>query len=254
MALHHLTGLGVIAEYLIGPEEELRIVAGAASLQRVLVVVVERQHAGVILLLHLPGLELHVVSPQPPALAALDEGEDVTRRELLRLEPAILEEPLHEALLVRSVVDREGLPEPRAVRVLPEEPRAERVEGADPHVMGNGLVEHPREPRADLARRLVGEGDGHDLPLHHVLDRDEPGNPAHEHPGLAGARPREHEQVGPVGSHRLSLAVIEGFDYVFKIHMRQEAPVPHQAMRARYREEWCSARRSCTQGGRRTSP
>ena len=59
-------------------------------------------------------------------------------------------------------------PEPGLVVVAAEEPRADRVEGADPEIAHDLGAGEPDEALAHLARGLVGEGDGQDAIGRHV--------------------------------------------------------------------------------------
>ena len=45
-----------------------------------------------------------------------------------------------------------------------------------------------------LARRLVGEGDGEDLPGPGLAGGEDMGEPGGQHPGLAGAGAGQHQQ------------------------------------------------------------
>ena len=104
-----------------------------------------------------------------------------------------------EALLIVVVVDDEVLAQPDRLAPLAQEARRDRVErphpqaaAADPHP----LPEEPVDPLAQLARRLVGEGDGEDAPRVGAR-RHQPRQPVGDDPRLARARARDHEQRRP---------------------------------------------------------
>ena len=127
-------------------------------------------------------------------LPLVDAGERLARGERLAVVRAELgEDPLHEPELVVVVVDRERLGEPGARRLAAEEARAEGVEGLDPQLVRRG-AEQRGEPLAHLARRLVREGDGEDVPGDDALLADEPRDAVDDDAGLAAARAGEDEQ------------------------------------------------------------
>jgi hypothetical protein len=75
--------------------------------------------------------------------------------------------------------------------VLPQQPHAQRVEGADHHLLGRP-PDQRLGPLAHLGRRLVGERDGQDaLGVHPGLDQAR--DLVRDHPRLARARAREHQ-------------------------------------------------------------
>ena len=66
--------------------------------------------------------------------------------------------------------------------------QARRVERRHPHPLGP-LAHQVDHPAAHLVGRLVGEGDGQDLPRRRLVGREQVGDPAGEHAGLPDPAP-----------------------------------------------------------------
>ena len=104
-----------------------------------------------------------------------------------------------------------GLAEHAEVRVeaqvesaFAEDAVAEGVEGRDPG-LGVTIRDELVHPLGHLDRGLLGEGEGEDLLGPRALARDEVGNAAGEHGGLARARARDDEQRALAVEDRLAL-------------------------------------------------
>ena len=99
--------------------------------------------------------------------------------------------------------------QPRHLGVAAQHPGADRVEGAQPlHAL-----DHAADEIADavlhLARRLVGEGDGEDLPGLGAAGGEQMGDAGGEHARLAGAGAGQH-QNRPLGRlHRCALLGVQ---------------------------------------------
>jgi hypothetical protein len=76
--------------------------------------------------------------------------------------------------------------------VLAEQAEAERVQRTAGDLVGRGAQVAP-ESRGDLVGGLVGEGDRADAAGGEAHRADQMGDPSDEAEGLAGPRPRQHE-------------------------------------------------------------
>ena len=141
-------------------------------------------------------------------LALPDPGQHPRRREALLVQVQAAQHLLDDRHLVRAVVDREGPGQADLLAVAAQDPGADGVEGADGRLARRLLPDQPGDPLAHLVGRLVGEGDGHDLPRlrpggHQV------GHAVRQHPRLAAARPGQDQQRPAGVCHRLALRRVE---------------------------------------------
>ncbi len=130
------------------------------------------------------------------------------RREALRVDVEVVEDPLDQPPLVRRVVDRELARVAELVGVGAEHPRAGRVEGHDPHRPGRPADEE-LDALAHLLRGLVGERDGEDLVRARLLGAQQMGDAVREDAGLARAGPGEDEQRSLARDDGLALGLVE---------------------------------------------
>jgi hypothetical protein len=112
-----------------------------------------------------------------------------------------------ELLLIVVVVDQEVAGQADRLAPAPQEAGAGRVERTDPHPLRHRATQR-HQALAHLARRLVGEGDRQDLPRRDPAV-EEPRDPVHQHPGLARAGARQHQQRSVAMFHRRPLLAIE---------------------------------------------
>ncbi len=156
-------------------------------------------------------------------LGLADLAQDGAGRHLLGVEVQFPGHDLHQAAGVGVVVDGEGPLVAQSVTVGPEDPYARRVEGGDPHPLGAGTDQFGH-PLAHLVGRLVGEGDGQDLPWCCIPGGDQVGDPPGQHPGLAGAGTGHDEQGTAPVEHRLALGVGEPLQEGVGLHRRPVLP------------------------------
>ena len=151
----------------------------------------------------------HVPGRQPAVLPVVDQPGELARRPALLVDALRLDDLLHQADLVVGVEDGEVALQPRHLGVAAQHAGADRVEGAEPlHAL-----DHAADQIADavlhLARRLVGEGDGEDLPGLGAAGGEQMGDAGGEHARLAGAGAGEH-QHRPLGRlHRGALLGVQ---------------------------------------------
>ena len=91
------------------------------------------------------------------------------------------------------------------------------VKGADPHGAGR-RVEHLLETHPHLACRLVGEGNGEDVPARNLLDLDQPRDPVNQYTRFARAGASKDELIGLRRSDRFPLGVIQLIEDMGDIH------------------------------------
>src|SRR3989454_3922629 len=99
---------------------------------------------------------------------------------------------LHDALPI-FVVNREVRRVADVPDVLAEDPHARRVEGRDQRRSDPDGRQQLLHPPRHLARGLVGERDGEDVPRMHTAHAEEPRDPVGDDARLAAAGAREHE-------------------------------------------------------------
>ncbi len=142
-----------------------------------------------------------------PAAGVLPEGLEVDqlglgladdplhrpRRQPLLVEAELGGDHLDQAARVGVVVDREGGAVAQPVGVGAQDAQAGRVEGRHPHLLG-GRPHQLGHPRAHLARRLVGEGDGEDAPRRRVTGGEEVRDAPGQHARLARAGPGNDQE------------------------------------------------------------
>jgi hypothetical protein len=88
----------------------------------------------------------------------------MARRPALVVDVLGLDQLLEQPLLVVGVDDREVGFQAHQFGMAAQDLGADRVEGAEPAHALDLRAEHDADPVAHLARGLVGEGDGQDLP------------------------------------------------------------------------------------------
>ncbi|CDC73664.1 putative uncharacterized protein [Oscillibacter sp. CAG:155] len=96
-------------------------------------------------------------------LGVADDGEDAAGLEGLLVQVQLLEDVPDDPLGVVGVIDRKVLVEADAVDVPPEDTHAGRVERGGPDVLRR-RAQPGRQTLLQLPRRLIGKGDGQDLP------------------------------------------------------------------------------------------
>ena len=78
------------------------------------------------------------------------------------------------------------------------------MKGAHPDSLG-AVAHQTVHPLPHLSRRLVGEGDGHNVPGGHSFLLDEIGHPVGQHPGLSGTGSGQHQKRSFCAEDRLFL-------------------------------------------------
>ena len=101
--------------------------------------------------------------------------------------------------------------------VVSKQPVGKPVEGANPHAVKR-LAEQRFDAAAHFSCRLVGECNRQDREGRRLLRLQQPGDTVHQHPGLATARTRQHQQVGRGAGNRITLWLVERIEYVRNIH------------------------------------
>ena len=144
-------------------------------------------------------------------LGLTDDALHRPRRQPLLIEAELGGDHLDEPARVGVVVDGEGGAVAQPVSVGAQDAQAGRVEGRDPHLLG-GRPDQFGHPRAHLARRLVGEGDGENAPGRRVAGGEEVGDAPGEHACLARAGPGNDQERAAAVLHRGALGQGEVVD------------------------------------------
>ena len=121
-----------------------------------------------------------------------DRRLDGLRREFLVIELQRLRHALDDRHAIILVVDGKLALVAQLLDVPSQDARAAGVEGGHPGVLA-GFAAEGVHALHHLPRRLVGEGDGQNLPRGHAAV-DQMGDAAGEHAGLAAARARQNKQ------------------------------------------------------------
>ena len=122
-----------------------------------------------------------------------DSGQKVPLPVNLRIDLEILTYIPHQRLLVIRVVDGKVGIIAQTVYMPAQDAHAGRVEGADPDAL-RAKADDIVHPLPHLPGRLVGEGDGQDVPGIDPPLLDEVGDPVGQDPGLPGACPGQDEE------------------------------------------------------------
>ena len=197
--------LGEALQQQIGVQQHAVEIEGVGGLQALLHAGVHPCHG----LVEGVGGHLFQVLGHHQAVFRLGDGKrDGLRVVLLGIQVQLLHEALHQALHVVLVVDGEL---PRAAHVFgvgPQDAPAHAVEGGHPHAAGvrphQGIEALPH-----LVGRLVGEGDGKDLPGVHAQILHQVGDTVGEHPGLAGTGTGQHQQGAFGAEYRFALGRVQ---------------------------------------------
>ena len=115
--------------------------------------------------------------PLIAVLGGADSREDAADGEGLFVQILLLQNILDDPLGVIGIVDGEVLVKANAVNVPPQDADAGGVERGGPHIVGGG-AKTGRQPLLQFSRRLIGEGDGDDLPWPGGVHCTEPVDPA----------------------------------------------------------------------------
>ncbi len=201
--------IGVLAEDLLGEEEEVVEVDGVLGAEFVLV---GDGELGEEIILKIGDIDAFV-------FRLGDLGEDGLGFDLLVGAAFADEELFHDSDLIRIGRDGKILLVAQPVYTATKKADAEGVEGADGHLFGGVLGDHAADALLHLGGGLVGEGDGEDFrrrdfPLQHV------GDAAGDGAGLPGAGAgQDHDRAIEIGD-RLALGVVEGFECEVVCHER----------------------------------
>ena len=147
-----------------------------------------------------------------PLFFALEIAPSTAVRFHLLIGAALADEQLfHQADLVGVRADREILLVAEFVDAAAQDADAERVEGADGHLVGGLFADHAADAFAHFAGGLVGEGDGEDFGGRDLLFQHV-GDPAGDGAGFAGARAGEDHDGAVERGHGLALGLVEGVE------------------------------------------
>ena len=139
----------------------------------------------------------HFVRRDATVLPAVDEGGELARRPAVLVEVGALDDLLDEAQLVVRVEDGEAGLEAHQLAVPAQDLDADGVERAEPRHPFQGAAHQLADALLHLARGLVGERHGQDLPGLSPPRAQDMGNASGEHARLTrpGAGQHQHRAV-----------------------------------------------------------
>ena len=154
---------------------------------------------------------LDVLRPHAFVFLRVDEPQNLARHPAGLVQIERLQDLAQEPRLILGIEDLEALRQAGLAPMLAQQPMGETVEGADPQPAARKPQQSFDAP-AHFRRGLVGERDREDAVGRCALHLDQPGDPVHQHPGLAAAGAREHERGALRRGHRLPLRVIQAVE------------------------------------------
>ena len=96
-------------------------------------------------------------------LAVAYDGENVGSRKLFVVYVKLLQDSLHQSLLIRRIVNHKTRIKAQNLPVNAKKPQAHGVKCHYPHIPARGNSRKFLHPASHLSRRLVGEGDGQNV-------------------------------------------------------------------------------------------
>lgn len=151
----------------------------------------------------------------------------------LLVELHFLDDGAYQALAVGRVVDGELMREPQHIGLGMEDAQEQGVERTHPQPARPFGAHLAGDARLHLARRLVGKGQGQDVPrLVTVLQQ--PGYLVGQHAGLPRARARNHQRRPVVVEHGGTLAFVQFVDIVGHIYALSYSSLLYTVM-----QSWC---------------
>ncbi len=201
----------------------------------------------------------HLFRSPCAVLPTVDQARKLARGPTLFVDIGRCDHLFQQAYLVVGIENGEVGLEPHQFRMAAQDLHRKRMEGAHPRQPFDRAPHQPSQAFLHLARGLVGEGHGHDLIRAGKATGQDMCDPGGERAGLAGARPRQHQdrplqrldglplrRVQPVHigrwprGHRAGGqgSAFEGVGFVETAHARQSR---HIAIRIKDKFTLCSA-------------
>ncbi len=194
------------AEQFQTQQQKIAEIAGVQRLQPVLIGLVDFLPLAVAQALRLFLGQL--VRHQAAVLEALEGARDDAGRPAFLVDFHGVQVLLDQAHLIVGVQDGEiGLTADQ-FGVGAQNPRAHGMKGADPPALDRG-ADQLADPFLHLARGLVGEGHGQDLPGPGLALHQDMGQPRGQHPRLARAGPGQDQHRAVHGRHGLGLGFVQ---------------------------------------------
>ena len=122
-----------------------------------------------------------------------DEPQDPVHGNRRRRELELLQHPLEHPLPLRLIQNREGPLVANRLNLIPQDVGAQRVEGVQPHLLGQVAIHQRGEPLSHLGRRLVGEGQPQNRARPNPPLQQQP-DPVGDDPRLARTGTRKHQE------------------------------------------------------------
>ena len=204
-AIHLRPELGRLAQQRHRLQDEVGKIAGVRANQLTLVGLIQRRR-----LLAQPPAALVRKGPcgRAPVLRRLDGPEGRLQRCAVVSHLQLLSGAAEHAHRILLVINRKPRRQPKPATILPQQPRADSVKGAD---------RHPCRPRAGqllnplphLRGSLVREGHRKDAARGDPILQNQLRDAGRDDPRLAAARSREDEQRLSAMLHRRTLVVVQ---------------------------------------------
>ncbi len=151
----------------------------------------------------------HALGHEPSVFPAVDHRRQDSRRPAFLVDVLGREQLLQQPDLIVGIEHREGRLEIDEFGMTAQDLDADGVEGAEPGHAFHHAADQLPDAGLHLARRLVGEGDGEDLPGPGAPQAQDMGDAGGEHAGLAGAGARQHQKRAVERLDRLALLGVE---------------------------------------------
>ena len=136
----------------------------------------------------------HLVGSQATVFPAIDEVGELAGRPALLVDVMGLHQLFHQPDLVIGIENRKAGTKPRQLDMIAQDLDADGMESAEPGHALDDATDQRADPVLHLARRLVGEGDGQQLPRPGLAGGQNMRQPGRQHAGLAGAGTGQHQQ------------------------------------------------------------
>ena len=201
--------VGIVLEDRQIVDQQVAEIGGVERRQPRLIGLVEIDPASVG---EMPGFVLgNFVGRQAAVFPAIDDDGEPATGPAFDVEIGRLDHLLGEPRLIVGVENGEIGFEPHELRMAAQDLRADGVEGAEPFHALDRFPDELFDAFLHLARRLVGEGDGENLPGLRAACMEKMGEPRGQRSRLARARAGQHQDGAFGGQHGGPLLLIQPF-------------------------------------------
>ena len=220
--------LGTTAQKLERAHQQVIEIHGVCSAQATLQLGIDARG---LFLLRTRRTGTHLIRADHGIFRRRDLGADHVDGILLLLDGERLHDVAYHAARIVVVVDGELAGIAQKVCILTKHAHAHGVERAHPHA-ARALRQKRAQALAHLGSRLVGKGDGENLPGAHAQIGNHVSDAERKHASLAGACAGKHQKRTLGGEYGLALSGIERIDIDGVRH--EQNSIPDGAMRQTY--------------------